>query len=349
MNKIEKWYQKSGSNPDVVISSRIRLARNLSNYPFCNRFTREQTENLLREVKGSLANINLGENKLTYLSGNELTGYRGMALAENHMISPDFLEGKGERMLVLSEDQSISIMVNEEDHIRIQVMASGLALSSALEIANQLDDVMDERLSYAFDEQLGYLTACPSNLGTGLRASVMLHLPALEKAGALNRLSGTLSKLGLTLRGTYGEGTKAIGGIYQISNQITLGLSEEQAVQNLQQIVTQIIEKEREARKALTTSEQFEDRFYRCYGTLKYARLLSSEEAYELISHLKIGVSQDGFGEAELNKLTPQQLNSLLFRIGGATLCEKAGKELTPTERDRFRAKLIQHSMVSSI
>ncbi len=343
---MNKWYEKDGNYPDVVISSRVRLARNLSNYPFCNRMTKEDTVSLIREVKSSLENINLGENAFTYLEEDALVGYQGGSLAENHIVSPDFLQSTNGRMLVLTKDQSISIMVNEEDHLRIQVMASGLDLQAALETANRIDDAMDERLNYAFDGQLGFLTACPSNLGTGLRASVMLHLPALEKAGALNKLSGTLSKLGLTLRGTYGEGTKAVGSIYQISNQITLGISEERAVKNLQEIVMQIIEKEREARKALTSTERFADQVYRCYGTLKYAQMISSEEAYELISQLRIGLSEGLLNEPEMEKLRAEQLNSILFRIGGATLCAQEGKELTAAERDRLRAKRIREVLI---
>lgn len=340
-----KWYEKPGSEPDVVISSRIRLARNLSNYPFYGHMTEEQMNRLADDVKASLENINLGDNSLSFLSGDELTGYRGMSLVENHIVSPDFIQDGTGRMLVLSQDESISIMVNEEDHIRIQVMTSGLDLDSALEVASKIDDAIDASLNYAFDSQLGFLTACPSNLGTGLRASVMLHIPALEKAGSLNRLSGTLSKLGLTMRGTYGEGTKAVGSLYQISNQITLGISEEQAIKNLREIVSQIVEKEREAQKALVTSARFQDRIYRCFGTLKYAKMISTEEFFELISDFQIGISRGILTGSEFQRLSPERFNCLLFQIGSATLCQKEGRDLTAEERDELRAKIVQEAL----
>ena len=239
-----KWFETVGDHSDIVISSRIRLARNLVNYPFCGRLTPEQEKQLKAEVKNALEKINLGDNSLQFMEVGQLSQNEGLSMVENHIVSPDFLENKN-ALLALSKDDSVSIMVNEEDHLRVQVLASGLDLERALDIANKMDDVLDESLDYAFDDQLGFLTACPSNLGTGLRASVMLHIPALEKAGALNKMSGTISKLGLTLRGTYGEGSKALGSIYQLSNQITLGISEEQAVKNLHEITLQIIEKER--------------------------------------------------------------------------------------------------------
>lgn len=340
-----KWYEKPEGSSDIVISSRIRLARNLSNYPFYGQMTQEQMNRLIGDVKAALENINMGENRLSFIRGDELSGYRGMSLVEKHVVSPDFIQDGSGRMLVLSEDQSISIMVNEEDHIRIQVMTNGLALESALDVANKIDDAIDASLNYAFDNQLGFLTACPSNLGTGLRASVMLHIPALEKAGSLNRLSGTLSKLGLTMRGTYGEGTKAIGGLYQISNQITLGISEEQAIKNLREIVSQIVEKEHEAQKALLSSPQFIDRIYRCYGILKYARMISTEEFFDLMSDLQIGIYGNVLKGDEFEKLSAEQFRFLLFQIGGATLCQSEGRELTAEERDELRAKVIQKAL----
>ena len=340
-----KWYEKSNPLCDIVISSRIRLARNLSNYPFSSRMSAEQKSKLEQEVMTSLENVNLGENALECLKTDKLEHYKGQAMVEQHIISPGFLQDNDSRLLILSKDRSISIMINEEDHIRLQVMSAGLDLETALDTANKLDDVMDERLNYAFDAQLGFLTACPSNLGTGLRASVMLHIPALEKAGALNKLSGTLSKLGLTLRGTYGEGTKATGALYQISNQVTLGLSEEQAIKNLREIVLQIVEKEREARNALVSSEAFVDQLYRHYGTLKYAKMISTEEFYDLMSYLRIGMSQKIYPEETLKDKGTEALNALMFKVGGATLCAEAKQELSPQERDKLRAQLIQNTL----
>ncbi len=337
-----KWYETCGPNGDIVISSRIRLARNLAQYPFCNRLDDAEAKRLITEVTESLNQLNLGENRFDYLTDQSIAGVTGASLVQRHIVSPDFIKSSANKMLALSADASISIMVNEEDHLRIQVLQSGLQLDQAFAVADKIDDAMDERLRYAFDDQLGFLTACPSNLGTGLRASVMLHLPALEKLGALQKLSPTLSKIGLTLRGSHGEGTASIGGIYQISNQITLGISETQAIRNLEQIVMQIIEKETKARNAVASTESFVDRVYRCYGTLQYARKISTEEAYRLLSDLRIGLTEHLLDETSLRERQAGDLNRLLFEIGGATLSETAERELTPDERDQLRATKIR-------
>lgn len=339
---MRKWYEQPLKDGGIVISSRIRLARNLSAYPFYPRISEEQADRLSKEVKSALEKINLGDNKFDFIDVAKLGRYEGLSMVENHIISPDFLKNHSGRLLALTQDRSISIMVNEEDHIRIQVLASGLRLQEALDTANKIDDAMDESLDYAFDDQLGFLTACPSNLGTGLRASVMVHIPALEKAGALTRLSGTLSKLGLTIRGTYGEGSKALGAVYQVSNQITLGISEEQAVKNLTEIVMQIVEKEKEARKTLLASEKFIDQIYRSYGILKYAKMISSEEFFDLVSYLKIGLDEQVFSQDIKAHIRSGEINSLIFQVGGASICEQAGRELSPEERDTLRAKMIQ-------
>ena len=341
MKIMTKWFETVGNHSDIVISSRIRLARNLVNYPFCGRLTEEQEQQLKTEIKNALEKINLGDNSLTFTDAGQLSENEGMSMVENHIVSPDFLQNKN-AMLALSKDDSVSIMINEEDHIRIQVLAAGLDLEKALETANKIDDVLDESLEYAFDDQLGFLTACPSNLGTGLRASVMLHIPALEKAGALTKMSGTISKLGLTLRGTYGEGSKAQGSIYQLSNQITLGISEEQAVKNLHEITLQIIDKEREARKALVKNEKFVDQIYRCYGVLKYAKLISTEEFFDLMSYIKIGISEEILIPEIAEQVTTQKLNYLLSQVGSATICQNAKQDLSPEQRDSVRAKIIQ-------
>ena len=337
-----KWYETVGDHGDIVISSRVRLARNLAQYPFCNRLDDAEAERLINEVVESLDQLNLGENRFIYLTDQNLAGITGASLVQRYIVSPDFIKSSTNKMLALSADASISIMVNEEDHLRIQVLQSGLQLDQAYDIADKIDDAMDQCLRYAFDDQLGFLTACPSNLGTGLRASVMLHLPALEKLGALQKLAPTLSKIGLTLRGSHGEGTASIGGIYQISNQITLGISETQAIRNLEQIVMQIIEKEKEARKAVSSSNSFIDHVYRCYGTLQYARQISTEEAYRLLSDLRIGLTERLLDETPLRDRQAGDLNRLLFEIGAATLSEKTDRELTSDERDQLRATRIR-------
>ena len=232
-------------------------------------------------------------------------------------------------------------MVGEEDHIRIQVMRPGLELNEALKTADMLDNVLDETLDYAFSEQLGFLTACPTNLGTGLRASVMLHLPALEQAGAINQLANTISKLGLTIRGTYGEGSDAKGAAYQISNQITLGISEEMAVQNLQSVVLQVIEQEKKARKAVwPNTVTLEDAVWRSLGILKNARIMSGKEAVERLSLLRLGVSM-----GILKTVSIQTLNALSAQTGAGTLCRDSREMLSPEQRDIKRAALLREGL----
>ena len=263
-----KWYQSEGPDNGIVLSSRIRLARNLVDFPFHSKISFEQREHLNEKVASALKNINLGDNKLRFLKLNELSQLKRYSLVEQHEISREFAAEPEHRMLVLSEDHAISIMVNEEDHLRIQVMTNGLDLRKAYRLCDQIDDVLDETLTYAFDEKLGYLTSCPTNLGTGLRASVMMHLPALEQTGLISKLTSTINKLGLTIRGTYGEGSSVIGSIYQISNQITLGITEQDAIQNLESVARQIIESEEKARESLKNqdSRRLEDVVFRSLG-----------------------------------------------------------------------------------
>ena len=332
---MKKWYNMDAKESDVVLSTRVRIARNLEHLPFEAKITPRQSAELNGLVQGALQNINLGENVLDYYAGADINNTAAMAYIERHIVSPAFAQHMENAALLLSKDEGISIMVGEEDHIRIQVLRSGLSLEGALELANRLDDVLDETLDYAFDEELGYLTSCPTNLGTGLRASVMLHLPALELTDAISALSGTISKMGLTIRGTYGEGSKAKGSLYQISNQITLGLSEQVAVRNLEGIVSQIIAQERALRKSIVENNpETVDRIYRAFGILKYARMLGSDELHELLSNIRIGISV-----GLLNEITIEQVNRLEFEAGSAALMQRAGKNLPARQRDSVRAE----------
>lgn len=338
---MNKWYQQTGAEQDIVLSSRIRLARNLVDVPFPLKITDDQREELNQKVKSALQNVHLGENKLQFIDMTALSEMQRFAMVERHSVSPEFIRHPEHRMLVLSEDESISIMVNEEDHLRMQVMVSGLQLEAAYETCSQMDQVLDETLRYAFDERLGYLTSCPTNLGTGLRASVMLHLPALEKSGLISSLTGTIGKLGLTIRGTYGEGSNVLGSIYQISNQITLGITEQDSIQNLESVVQQIIQSEKQARtNMMQNKEQAEDSIYRSLGTLRYARLLSGKEFYELYSNVRLGVSS-----GILTEISIQTLNELLQCTGTASVCAQANRELSPAERDTVRSRLVREKL----
>ncbi|MGN0479188.1 MAG: ATP--guanido phosphotransferase, partial [Hominenteromicrobium sp.] len=275
-NENRKWYEKAGAESDIVISTRVRLARNLAEIPFPNRMTPDQKTNVERRVRDALLNSNSAiAADFTFLAMDDLSSEQAVSLVERHIVSPEFIANSKGRGILISKDESISIMVNEEDHVRIQILHEGLALSETAETADRVDTLLNESLRFAFDPELGYLTQCPTNLGTGMRASVMLHLPALTESGAMARISANLSKLGLVIRGTYGEGSNVTGAMYQLSNQITLGLSEGEAIENLQNITMQLIQEERKARKTLAKNISVQDKIGRSAGVLRGAKILS--------------------------------------------------------------------------
>ena len=263
------------------------------------------------------------------------TQEEAVSLVERHIVSPEFIADRRGKAVLISADESISIMVNEEDHLRIQVLREGFSLKEAAETADRIDTLLSENRDFAFDPELGYLTQCPTNLGTGLRASVMLHLPGLTESGAMPRIASNLSKLGLTIRGTYGEGSKSIGALYQLSNQITLGLSENEAIENLRAITVQLMEEERKARAQMSEEIAWQDKIDRAAGVLKSARVLSSSEFMELLSYIRLGLST-----GVLQGVTTQELNALMVNAQPATLMARAGKQLDETQRDVLRADM---------
>ena len=331
-----KWYEKAGNCGDVVCSTRVRLARNLRQYPFPARANAQQKEAVEAKVRDALLSGNSvlsGEFRFLPLEG--LSEEEAVSLVERHIVSPEFISDRRGKGVLISGDESVSIMVNEEDHLRIQVMREGLSLKEAAETADRIDTLLGETLEFAFDAEFGYLTQCPTNLGTGMRASVMLHLPALTESGAMPRISANLSKLGLALRGTYGEGTQIIGALYQLSNQITLGLSENEAVENLSAITGQLIEEERRARKRMSENIVLQDKIDRAAGVLKSARMLSGGEFMELISYIRFGLSA-----GVLHGVSAEELNALSVQVQPATLMARAGKQLDQNERDFLRAQI---------
>lgn len=335
-----KWYLTDGKENDVVLSTRIRLARNLKEYPFPNRLDekgKKEVDKRVREAMFSLGGIR--EDDYRYIDMESLTPSQAISLAERHAVSPEFASERTGRALILNQDETVSLMVCEEDHIRLQVIHSGLDLEGAYDTADKLDTALDGALNFAFDEELGYLTACPTNIGTGMRASVMLHLPALTRNGQIGRLSATVSKLGLTIRGAYGEGSSPQGDFYQLSNQVTLGISERAAIENLKSITVQVISQERTARDSMREDLECEDRIWRAYGTLKNARLLSGKEFINLISSVRLGASMGVLptGIADVN--------GLLFSMQAATLNAAQGRELAPRERDILRANTVREQL----
>ena len=321
---------------EAVVSTRIRLARNLKDYPFPIRLSADKAREVVDKVGEALKDCEI---KFHRIDLDNIPDTIRVAMIERHLVSPDFISEQEGRAVYLSDDNTVSIMVNEEDHIRLQVIKDGFELKDAYALADQIDNILSKKLSFAFHERLGYLTQCPTNLGTGMRASVMLHLPALSHAGLMPRLSSTIAKLGLTLRGTYGEGSKPVGELYQLSNQVTLGISEQAAIQNLEAIARQIMEQELQAREALKQDTIFIDRIYRAYGILTSAYMLSCSECTDLLSLVRLGAAI-GILDLPLDELT-----KLLTEIQPATLNVAEGRVCPAAERDVIRAKKVKETL----
>jgi protein arginine kinase len=342
---LSAWLRQTGPVPDVVISSRVRLARNLCNLPF-PRFAKPETLNEVRQLVEEATAGETPRGRLSVLPLEKVPALEKAALAERHLISPAHTEQGEGRAVVLSADETVAVMVNEEDHLRIQVILAGLDLEQAWQIASQIDDHYAKRLSLAFSERWGYLTACPTNVGTGLRVSAMVHLPCLALTNQLPRVVGATAKLGLVVRGLFGEGTAATGNIFQISNQVTLGHSEEDIVRHLTAVTKQVVEQERAAREALLEQArlQVDDRVHRAYGLLTNARRLDTLEALQLLSDVRLGVNAGLIKQLEL-----RTLNALSVAIRPALLQLIVGRELSAEERDRERATLIREAIGGAV
>ncbi len=343
-SRVKRWFEDDNKDTGVVLSSRIRLARNCKDINFAARLSKEQLNKLNSLVILSLENVNFGNNKVEVIHMDGITDVKRSAMIENHSISVDFGTNFAGKILLLSQDNSISVMVGEEDHLRIQVCMAGTNLGKAYELANMVDDVLDAGLSFAFDERLGYLTACPTNVGTGMRASVMVHIPALEAQNKIKELSYTLSKLGLTIRGSYGEGSRSVGSTYQISNQITLGITEKEIIDRLMSVIQKITDSELETRRLMVqNSLQLRDRIMRSYGIIGSALLMSSEEAIGHLSNLRIGVTTGLITDIDCGSLLAAQ-----NRIPSANICDdnmKGNPEQipSPAERDEIRAGILRN------
>jgi protein arginine kinase len=338
-----KWYEQTVTDSDVVISSRIRLARNLESYPFSVKLQEDQATALVNEVKGITDVLNREDNRKYYSCNiSTLNEIDKSAMVERHIVSPLLAAKKQTTGLILSEDETNSVMVNEEDHVRIQSIIGGMNLEKAYEEANRIDDIAYEKLHFAFDEKYGYLTACPTNAGTGMRASAMVFLPALTSARMLQKLIEQVGRYGVTIRGIYGEGTKSLGNIYQISNQKTLGNSETEIIDNLKRIVVQVVKQERKRREYMISvnAEEIEDQVFRSYGVLKYARQISSSDAMALLSQLKFG-SDCGLikFDCEFN------IHKMMMCVQPGSLQWIIGKNVGSTTRDQARAEYIRKEL----
>ncbi len=336
--------EKTGPDSDVVVSSRIRLARNLNNYPFPNGASRDDLEAVINETSKALDKENRFDLSLIYLT--QISELERKMMIEKHLISPELNKNPESRATAISKDEVVSLMVNEEDHLRLQLLYPGLQLEKAWGNANQTDDFLEENVDIAFDKEYGYLTTCPTNTGTGLRASVMVHLPALAITDRIKKVISAISQLGLAVRGLYGEGTEAIGNLYQISNQVTLGRSEEEIINDLKEVTAQIIDQERSAREVLLKEQKtnLKDKICRAYGTLKYAYSISANEAMNLISYVKLGIDLD-----IIEGMSGNILNQLMVMVRPATLQVLSGSELSVEERDIYRAQMIKDRLTGKI
>lgn len=332
------WTAGTGRMHDVVVSSRARIARNLEGFAFPERLSPEQRELVVSNVQVATGRL---DGTWEFYRLSEVAPVDRQVLLEKHLISPQQLGAPDGAALALRSDEAVSVMVNEEDHLRLQAIQPGLAVREALAEVGRADDQLESALDFAFSADLGYLTACPTNVGTGIRLSVMLHLGGLMETQAIAQLLHVLPKLGLAVRGLYGEGTQAVGNLFQVSNQITLGQAEEEVAAGVERAALQIIEQERAARRQLAEQQlpMLQDRVHRAYGILQHARMLSAEEAMRLLSDIRLGT------EMGILKLPLSLINELLLTGLPGFLTRAVGQQLPPLERRQQRATLIRQRL----
>jgi protein arginine kinase len=363
---INEWFSGSGPLADIVISSRIRLARNLAGYKFLNRCSTEEKSEILKKLKDVLMSLDLGD-KVFYISVDRAPALNRHFLVERHLISRHHAFGKGPRGAVIAQREFFTAMINEEDHLRIQVLRGGLQLSKCAEQINNIDDMIERKVSYAFSPRYGYLTACPTNLGTAIRVSVMLHLPALKLTGQIEKFFNAAKDMSLAVRGLFGEGTEAAGDFYQISNQVTLGISESDIITQFENaVIPEIVDYENAARNRLLSEQMdvLDDKISRAMALLRNAHLISSQEALFLLSHLRLGLNmRESMGASspaidtlgvlirkgsQANKhhgLSIATINRLFMLTLPAHLQLNHGKSLDAVHRDALRAQIIRSAL----
>lgn len=340
---VSPWMQAEGPDADIVLSSRVRLARNLQQYPFpivASAQSNDQVGELIKQNVNGESYETLGA--FTMFPMAQMDAIEKRTLVEKHMISPNLAEGSRHGSVLINEKQSVSIMVNEEDHLRIQCLFPAFQLNEALTLASGVDDWLEQKFNYAFDENRGYLTSCPTNVGTGMRASVMMHLPALALSQQMGRMIPAINQLGLVVRGIYGEGSEALGNVFQLSNQITLGKSEADIIEDLRGVALQLIEQERQARKSLLASAKtrMEDRVFRSFGILDNSRIIPSKEAATCLSDVRLGIDL-----GLIENVSRNILNELMILTQPGFLQQYAGESLQSDERDQLRATLIRERL----
>lgn len=332
-----EWLSQEGPNQDVVLSSRIRLARNLSDFPFPTRADADDKQHILEKIREVIADVRVPD-EWKFLILNEITDLQKKLLRERRLASDDLIR-EPQGGVFFRRGETLSLMVNEEDHIRVQALQPGDQLDRCFEWSRELERDLDQEVSFAFDEEWGYLTSCPTNLGTGLRASVLLHLPALVLNQQFQRVLKAVANLGLTVRGFYGEGSGSQGFYFQLSNQVTLGQTAEEMKNNLQRVVTRLVEQERQARRQLVESNDLEaeDQIWRAYGILRHARSMDETEALQLISFARLGAALDRFEGVDV-----RDFDALLMRMQPAHLHTSVGERLESDQQDQYRSKIIR-------
>lgn len=337
---MKNWIENS-DDKSIILSSRVRLARNIKDKSFPNRLSIDEGREIVKSVEEAFYTSDELKEEFETIHLWEKNDEENMSFLEKHLISSNLLNSKDKSAFICKKDGTVSIMINEEDHIRMQCIYGGMAIREAYEEINAIDDKLEEKLEVPFDERLGYITACPTNLGTGMRASVMIHLPALAANNQIQGIINALTQVGMTIRGLYGEGSKGYGNIYQISNQITLGVSEEDIINNIEAITSQLVNQELELREKMKAQykSELEDKIWRSLGILKTARILTTQEALNLLSNVRMGkemgiIEDEGIG-----------MNKILVNVQPATLQLSYGRELSPKERDIERARLVRESL----
>ena len=340
-NQAGEWLRGSGPMSEIVISSRIRLARNVGGYPFLGKSSRSQRQALEQRIRQTILEALPGDT--LYVDLEAAPEIDRHLLVERHLISRPHAAAEGARGVAVAEGEAISIMVNEEDHLRLQVLRSGLQLEEAWEQINKIDDALEAKLDFAFHPRFGYLTACPTNVGTGIRVSVMLHLPALKLTGEIEKVFRAAKELRLAVRGLYGEGTEATGDFYQISNQTTLGKPEDEIISDFKhEVIPRIIDYERAARKTLAAERTLalDDKVHRALGVLRTARLMASEETLLLLSHLRMGVNL-----GRVKDIDVRTINELFLLTQPAHLQKIQGKKLEGDARRAARAEYVRQRL----
>jgi len=362
---INDWFSGSGPLADIVVSSRIRLARNLAGHRFLGNCSDDEKAQILAQLKTVLMSLDLGD-EVFYVSVDKASSLNRDLLVERHLISRHHAQAKGPRGAVIAKHESFTAMINEEDHLRMQVLKAGCQIAACAEQIDRIDDMIEEKVDYAFNPRFGYLTACPTNLGTGVRVSVMLHMPALKMTGQIEKFLNAAKDMNLAVRGLFGEGSEATSDLYQLSNQVTLGISEKAIVSQFErEIIPEIVEYEKAARQQLLTNqpEALDDKISRAMALLQNANLISSQEALFLLSHLRLGLNmhahmgastpaiqrlcalRNGTESADQHGLSIRTINRLFMLTLPAHLQMNYGQSLDPARRDALRAKIIREAL----